>query len=74
MGKLAPVICVDVGVVLSPRNGYIREAVDDQQLAFLNVHVDQHSIHDLPLAALAGQCVTIVKVRVLAAIESDFLA
>jgi hypothetical protein len=39
-GKLAPVICVDVGVVLSPRNGYVREAVVEQQLAFLGVHVD----------------------------------
>src|ERR1700677_1236382 len=43
-GKLAPVICVDVGVVLSARNGYVREAVVDQQLAFLCVDVDQHSI------------------------------
>ena len=73
-GKLAPVICVDVGVVLSPRNGYVREAVVDQQLAFLGVHVDQHSIRGLPLAAVAGHCVTIVKVRVLADVESDFLA
>ena len=63
-GKLAPVICVDVGVVLSPRNGYVREAVVDQQLIFLGVHVDQHSIRGLPLA-LAGHCVAIVKVRVL---------
>ena len=39
-GKLASVICVDVGVVLSPRNRYVREAVVDQQLAFLGVHVD----------------------------------
>jgi len=38
--KLASVICVDVGVMLSPRNGYVREAVVDQQLAFLGVHVD----------------------------------
>jgi hypothetical protein len=54
-----------VGVVLSPRNGYVREAVVDQQLAFLGVHVDQHSIRGLPLGAVAGHCVTIVKVRVL---------
>jgi hypothetical protein len=47
-GKLPPVICVGVGVVLSPRNGYVREPVVDQQLAFLGVHVDQHSIRDLP--------------------------
>jgi hypothetical protein len=39
-GKLAWVICVDVGVVLSARNGYAREAVVDQQLAFLGAHVD----------------------------------
>jgi hypothetical protein len=63
-----------VGVALSPRNGYIREAVVDQQLAFLCVHVDQHSIRGLPLAAVAGHCVTIVKVRVLADVESGFLA
>ena len=47
-GKLASVICVDMGVVLSPRNGYVREAVVDQQLAFLGVHVDQHSITVYP--------------------------
>lgn len=43
-GMLAPVICIDVGVVSSPRNGYVREAVVDQWLAFLGAHVDQHSI------------------------------
>lgn len=39
-GELASVIRVDVGIMLSPRNGYVREAVVDQQLAFLSVHVD----------------------------------
>jgi hypothetical protein len=43
----------------------VREAVVDQQLAFLGVHLDQHSICCLPLAAVAGHCVTIVSVRVL---------
>jgi hypothetical protein len=57
-GKLASIICVDLGVVLRPRNGYVREAVVDQQLAFLGVHVDQHSIRGLPLAAVAGHCAT----------------
>ena len=47
-GKLASVICVDVGVVLSPRNGYVRKAAVDQQFAFLCVHVDQHSIAVCP--------------------------
>ena len=47
-GKPAPVICVDVGVVLSPRNGYVRKAAVDQQFAFLCVHVDQHSIAVCP--------------------------
>jgi len=46
-GKPAPVICVDVGVVLSPRNG-VRKAAVDRQLAFLCVHVDQHSIAVCP--------------------------
>jgi len=32
--QLASVICVDVGVALSPRNGYIREAVVDQPARF----------------------------------------
>src|ERR1700683_1694673 len=73
-GKLASVICIDVGIVLSPRDGYVREAVVDQQLAFLGVHVDQHSIRGLPLAAVTGHRVTIVKVRVLPYVESDFLA
>jgi hypothetical protein len=47
-GKPAPVICVDVGVVSSPRNGYVRKAAVDRQLAFLCVHVDQHSIAVCP--------------------------
>ena len=47
-GKLASIICVDVRVVLSPRNAHVRKAVVDQQLAFLGVHVDQHSIRGLP--------------------------
>jgi hypothetical protein len=33
-----------------------------------------YSIRGLPLAAVAGHCVAIVKVRVLADVESDFLA
>ena len=73
-GKLASIICVDVGIVLSPRNRYVCEAVVDQQLAFVGVHMDQHSIRGLSLAAVAGHCVTIVKVGVLADVESDFLA
>jgi len=40
-GKLASVICLDMDVVLSPRNGYVRKAVVDQQLAFLGAHIDQ---------------------------------
>jgi hypothetical protein len=72
--KFASVICVDVGVVLSPRNGDVREAVVDQQFAFIGVHMDQDSIRSLPLAAVAGHCVTIVKVRMLVDVESDFLA
>ena len=47
-GKPAPVICVDVGVVFSPRNGYVRKAAVDRQLAFLCVRVDQHSIAVCP--------------------------
>jgi len=43
-----PSFCVDVGVVLSPRNGYVRKVAVDQQLAFLCVHVDQHSITFFP--------------------------
>jgi hypothetical protein len=73
-GKLAPVICVDVGVVLSPRKGHVRKPVVDQQLAFFGVHVDQHSVGGLPLAAVAGHCVTIVTVRVLVDVESNFPA
>jgi hypothetical protein len=61
MGKLARVICVDMGVVFSPRNGYVCEAVVDRQLAFLGVQLDQHSIRGLPLTAVAGHRVTIVR-------------
>jgi hypothetical protein len=42
-----------VGDVLSPRKGYVRQAVvDQQQLAFLGVDVDQHSLRRFALAGL----------------------
>jgi hypothetical protein len=59
---------------LSPRTGYVREVVVDQRLAFLSVHVDWHSIRGLALAAVAGHSVTIVNMRVLVDVESDFQA
>ncbi len=36
--------------------------------------MDQHSIRGLALTAVAGHCVTIVKVRVLANVESNLMA
>jgi hypothetical protein len=42
-GKLASV-CIDLRVVLSTRNGYVREAVVDRQRAFFGIHLDWHSI------------------------------
>src|SRR2546422_190891 len=55
--KLAPVICVDVGVMLSPRNGYVREAVVDQEFASLAVHVNLPGAGSgaLSAAARAGE-------------------
>jgi negative regulator of sigma E activity len=61
-------------VVLSTRNGHVCEAVVNQQFAFLSVHVDYHPLSRLSLATVAGDCVAIVKVRVLADVESDFVA
>jgi len=53
-------------VSFNASSGYVREAVVGQQLAFLGVHVDRDSVRGLPLAAVAGHSVTLVKVRVLA--------
>jgi hypothetical protein len=40
VGKLAAIIRVNLGVVLSSRNRHIGEAVVNQEFAFLGVHVD----------------------------------
>jgi hypothetical protein len=40
VGKLASLIRVYPSIVLRAQNGYVREAVVNQQLAFLGVHVD----------------------------------
>ena len=59
-------------VVLSPRNRYVCKTVVNQQFAFVCVHVDQNSVRGLSLAAVAGHCVSVVKMRMLADIESNF--
>jgi hypothetical protein len=54
-----------VSVVLSAGNGDVREAVVDQQLPFLVPTLSALDPRGLPLAAIAGHGVTIVRVRVL---------
>ena len=56
-GKLASVICVDVGVVLSPRNGYVREAV----VARFSRCPRGSARFEVCPSAVAGHCAAIVK-------------
>jgi hypothetical protein len=74
VGKLAAIIRVNLGVVLGSGNRHIGEAVVNQEFALICVHVDQHPLRGLSLAAVAGHCVSMVEVRVLSDVESNLAA
>ena len=70
--EFASVIRVDLRVVLTARDRHIRETVVNQQFALVCVHVNQNSVRGLSLAAVAGDGVSVVEMRMLADIESNF--
>ena len=72
--QFAFVVGIDLGVILPARDGHVSHAAIDQLLAFLRVHVDQHALSSLALAAVAGHCVTVIEMRMLADIERDLAA
>jgi hypothetical protein len=74
MGKLASVIRVYPGIVLRARYRYVRKTVVNQQFAFVCVHVNQNSVRSLSLAAVAGDGVSMIEMRMLTDIESNFAA
>ena len=72
--EFAFVVSVDFCVVLPTRDGHISNAAVHQLLAFLRVHVDQHAVGSLALAAVARHRVTVIEMRMLADVERDFAA
>src|SRR4029077_20923614 len=71
LGKLASVIRVYPSVVLRARNRHVREAVIYQEFALVRVHVNQNPVRGLSLAAVAGNGISVVEMRMLADIESN---
>jgi hypothetical protein len=69
--KPACIIGVNVRVVLTARYRHIRKPVVDQQFAFVCIHLNQHSVRGLSLAAVAGDGVPVVEMWMLADIESN---
>ena len=64
------VVGVDPRVVLTPRDGDVRQALIDQLLArALGVDVNQDASCSLPLAAVARDGVSVVQVAALAWLE-----
>src|ERR1700683_2917865 len=70
-GKHVSVICIDMCVVLTARYGHVRKTIINQQFAFVCVDVNQNSVCRLPLAAMAGDSVPVVKMRMLADVKSN---
>jgi hypothetical protein len=65
------VVRIDLRVVLTTRNRHVRKTVVNQQFALVCVHANQNSVRGLSLAAVAGDGVSAVKMRMLGRIEVD---
>lgn len=56
------VVGVDLRIVAGSRNGHIRHpAVDEIRVGLLAVHVNQHAVSGLSLAAVAGDGVAVIE-------------
>src|SRR5256885_14083231 len=73
--KVGSVVGVDLGVVASTRHRHIRKPAIHKFLArLLRVHVHEHAVRGLPLAAVARHCVPVIKMRILSYVEYDSAA
>jgi integrase/recombinase XerD len=71
LGKLAFVVCVDLCIVASPRNGHVRQpAIDELFSCLFGVHVDKHAVGGLSLAAVARHCIAVEKPKPLTVKEA----
>ena len=68
--EFAAVIRIDLCVVLTTRDRHVRKTIINQQFAFVCVDVNQNSVCCLPLAAMAGDGVSVVEMRMLADVKS----
>jgi hypothetical protein len=72
LGKLAFVVCVDLGIVTSARYRHIRQpAIHELFSCLLRVHVNKHAVGGLTLAAVARYCIAVVEMRILFDVECD---
>src|SRR5271157_10620 len=72
--EFAPVVCIDLRIILPAGDRYISETAVHQLLAFIRVHVDEHTLGRLSLAAVARDSVTVVEMGMLVHVEPNFAA
>ncbi len=71
-GKLAFVVCVDVGIVASARHRHIRQTPIHQFFArLLGVNVNKHAVGGLSLAAVACHGIAVIEMRIVLDVERD---
>lgn len=72
--QFASVIGVDLGVILPARDGHVSPFGYSPVARLAPCHVDQHALGGLALAAVAGHCVPVIEMRMLADIEGHVAA
>ena len=74
-GKLAFVVCVDLGIAASARHRHICQTPIHQFFScLLSVHMDEYPVGGLSLAAVARHCIAVVEMRILFDVECDCAA
>src|SRR5690348_1698450 len=72
ISKTCFVVRVDLGIVSATRHSNVRQTPIDEFFArTFSVHVHQHAVGGLSLAAVAGDRVAVVNVPILSDVECD---
>jgi len=72
LGKLVFVVCVDLGIVASAGHRHIRQAAMHEFFSrLLSIHMHEHAVGGLSLAAVARHCIAVVEMRILFDVEYD---
>ena len=72
LGKMGFVVGVDLRIVAAPRHRHIRQAAIHELFScLLRVHVHEHAVGGLSLAAVARHCIAVVEMRILFDVERD---